>query len=221
MKDLNETITNQFIIKILSGQWKADEWLPAERVLAEDFQVGRPTIHSVLIRLQEIGFVEIVPRQGVKVVDFIVHGKIGAVEIVIDLFKNEIPETMKLSLFHFLYDNFRSVVEGCLRTGLSRKQLLPPVDTEEQKDELKNMIFFSDMFFHFYQTLAVETQNMVYPLLINSFKSGIMNAIAYVKDTVCIYEKMRLLENAIRDQDFEKAHFQNYDIFNTIYDSWK
>lgn len=49
---------------LLSGDWTFGQRLPAERVMAESFGVGRPLVREVLRRLSERGLVVTVPGRG-------------------------------------------------------------------------------------------------------------------------------------------------------------
>lgn len=221
MQDLNEKITEQFIMKILSGEWICDEWLPPERTLAEDFKVGRPTIHTVLIRLQEIGLIEIIPRHGVKVRNFLLNGKIGAVEIIIELFKNEIPDEMKESLYRFISDNLSTIVENCMKENHCAAPILHKMSPSDRINIVNNRDSFSCMVFEFYQNLAVGTGNMIYPLLVNSLKNGIQNAASYVKDRQGILEKLLILESSVLSGDCSNARLINSEILTCVYNDWK
>jgi len=62
---LNDYLTDE----IMSGRFAVGGRLPAERELAKQFGLSRPTVREVLRGLQERGLVEIVPAQGTYVRD--------------------------------------------------------------------------------------------------------------------------------------------------------
>ncbi|MGA9173755.1 MAG: GntR family transcriptional regulator [Thermoactinomyces sp.] len=53
--------------RIIEGKYVAGQRLPAERELAEEFGVSRPTIRTALLRLQSNNLIDIVPRGGLFV----------------------------------------------------------------------------------------------------------------------------------------------------------
>lgn len=60
--------------RILSGQWKIGERLPSARELCARMGVSLTTVNTGLGELASKGFVEIVPRRGVFVADYLHHG---------------------------------------------------------------------------------------------------------------------------------------------------
>ena len=56
--------------KILSGELKAGQWLPAERDMADQMGISRSSIHQAILELDYQGFVSIVPRRGTMVCDY-------------------------------------------------------------------------------------------------------------------------------------------------------
>lgn len=57
--------TNAVRKGILSGYWQ--EWLPGERRLCKELQVGRNTLRAALGRLKSDGLIDIIPDQGTRI----------------------------------------------------------------------------------------------------------------------------------------------------------
>lgn len=221
MEDLVQKITELFIAKILKGEWVVNEWLPTERELSEEFHVGRPTIHSVMIRLQEVGLVQIVPRHGVKLLDLLESGKIGTMEIIIELYRNEIPEEIKRSMFHFIGDNLTSIVDNCLKLGLRSKLTMQSPSEEEMHELLGDRQQFAAFVFRFYKDLSSLGGNLMYSMFLNSMKNGILNAACCARDRKKILSRLMELMEALARFDGEKAHQLNQQILVEIYQDWK
>lgn len=68
---LHEEIVSQIQKKIISGELKAGEKLPAERELAVSLNVNRATLREALKKLEVLGLVEIRHGDGVYVKDFL------------------------------------------------------------------------------------------------------------------------------------------------------
>lgn len=58
------SVSEDFMDKIKSGEWKTDQKLPSERELAEQYGVGRSVIREALRVLSEKGLVRVVTGKG-------------------------------------------------------------------------------------------------------------------------------------------------------------
>ena len=67
-RPLNREIIAALRSRILSGSYDHSEFLPSERSLAEELEVGRGTVRIALRMLQQEGILRMVPRRGVCVV---------------------------------------------------------------------------------------------------------------------------------------------------------
>ena len=72
---LTDLFVQQIENMILSGELSVGEQLPPARELSIRMGVSRPVISAGVIELEKLGFVEIVPRQGVYVSDYHAKGQ--------------------------------------------------------------------------------------------------------------------------------------------------
>lgn len=79
--------------RILSGVWKVGTRLPTSRELCEQMSVSLTTVNTGLRELEAKGFVEIVPRQGVFVTDYLRHGTPDALVSLIQFNGGQLGET--------------------------------------------------------------------------------------------------------------------------------
>jgi len=79
--------------RILSGAWKVGTRLPTARELCEQMSVSLTTVNTGLRELAAKGFVEIVPRQGVFVADYLRHGTPDALVSLIQFNGGQLGET--------------------------------------------------------------------------------------------------------------------------------
>ena len=63
-QSFSEKISEQIKLMIYQGKVKEGERLPSERSLAEQFEVGRPTVREALKRLEAIDLIEIRANSG-------------------------------------------------------------------------------------------------------------------------------------------------------------
>jgi len=68
-KRLYQTVADDLLKVIKSGKYKVGDRLPAERDLASEFKVSRPTMREAVIALEIAGQVEVRKGSGVYVVD--------------------------------------------------------------------------------------------------------------------------------------------------------
>lgn len=71
---VRERFVRELEKQILSGAWKVGDRLPTARELCTKMSVSLTTVNTGLGELAAKGFVEIVPRQGVFVADYLRHG---------------------------------------------------------------------------------------------------------------------------------------------------
>ena len=67
---LTDLFVQQIEHMILSGELAVGEQLPPARELSLKMGVSRPVISAGLVELEKLGFVDVVPRQGVYVCDY-------------------------------------------------------------------------------------------------------------------------------------------------------
>lgn len=79
--------------RILSGAWKVGTRLPTARELCDQMSVSLTTVNTGLRELEAKGFVEIVPRQGVFVADYLRHGTPDALVSLIQFNGGQLGET--------------------------------------------------------------------------------------------------------------------------------
>ena len=85
---------------IISGELKIGEVLPTEREFAEQMNVSRSVVNSGLNELKNRGFIEIKPRKGAVVADYIYTGNI-----------NTLTALMEYRGIAFTKESVRSILE--------------------------------------------------------------------------------------------------------------
>lgn len=156
---------------ILSGELKIGERLPSERDFAARIGVSRPVLHESLVDLDSKGLVHIIPRRGVYVSDYrrsgslailssllaFSHGRLdpGFLQSMIDMRLTVETESARLAAL-----NRTPAQMAEFRGLLSEEQLAVGEDPQA----------LIDLDFSFHLSVAIASGNMVYPLIINSFK---------------------------------------------------
>lgn len=155
--------------KILSGEWKIGDRLPTEREMAKKTNVSRTVINSGLYELAQNGFVEIIPRKGVFVGDYIRNGQLNTLLSIINFnggkFDKKTFDSLTSYRIHFdcecayLAAQNRTDDDLKLMRSIYKKALETTDNTE---------IF--QLKFEFLHAIYCATGNNIYPLVCNSFK---------------------------------------------------
>jgi DNA-binding FadR family transcriptional regulator len=169
-----EGVVRQIEALILSGRVKPGERLPPERELAERFAVSRPVVHEGILELSQKGLVDIRPRHGVYVNDYRLS---GSAELLYSLWHHrgeEIEPTLIESM-----GEFRVIVEqeAAARLAAAEEERLRPAcrELEQLAEEAESLpsgdaAALAEVDFRFHFTIALHSGNIVYPMLMNSFR---------------------------------------------------
>ncbi len=156
----------QLITAILDGTYPPGSSLPAERMLAEQFGVTRPTIREALQRLANEGWISIRHGKATEVNDFWQTGGLRLLGTLVK-YGEHLPESLILHLLDF------------------RIIMLPPVAVyavqhapEKIREHLAgrhNLLqtaeAYTDFDWEFQLLLAKRAGNPIFPLILNDFKS--------------------------------------------------
>jgi len=169
---------------ILSGELKVGERLPAERDLAARLGVSRPVLHEALVDLAAKGLVTINPRRGVVVNDFRKSGSMAILSSLLAYHNGEIDPQMVASLL-----SMRILVETetarLASEHASAAQLaeLRKIVLSELTADRSSITALVDLDFEFHLLISIASENMAYPLILNSFKT------VYTHFTTAFYQK--------------------------------
>lgn len=207
-RSLKDELASRFEELILSGRFGPGDKLPPERELAESLRVSRPVVHEGIVELAAKGLVRIVPRHGAYVSDY---RREGSVELLVSLF-NFTYGDQKLTLrlldhlleVRILFETETARLAAQRRTGEQLAELERIVAREADMHALP-VEEIARIDFDFHHTIALCTQNDVYPLLLNSFRRMYLSVLELfyrdpgVVGPVVGYHKLLLEEIAARD----------------------
>jgi DNA-binding FadR family transcriptional regulator len=92
---------------ILSGEWNPGDRLPSERELAAEMGIGKTVVHSGFEQLAAMGLVEIKPKSGVFVADYMKTGNIETLNAIVHLNGNELSREVTVAIL-----DLRLAIEG-------------------------------------------------------------------------------------------------------------
>lgn len=155
---------------ILSGQWRIGARLPSERDLAAELNISRPVLHEALVDLAAKGLVSIEPRRGVFINDYRTSGSCALLSSLLAYRGGTLDPAFTQSLIdmRLLVETETAALAARHRTPehlVSFQQLL-----EQEAARPAEKAALVELDFSFHLLTAIASANLVYPLIINSFK---------------------------------------------------
>ncbi|KAB3530687.1 FadR/GntR family transcriptional regulator [Alkaliphilus serpentinus] len=206
-----ESKVEEYLIKlILNGKVSPGTYLKPERQLAIELGYTRPVIHKAIIRLESKGLVTIVPRQGVMVNDYRITGKLELLENLFDLNRQGIHPALNRSMLRFIHRNFQSLlIELASDKSNTLKFHQNPIESGED-------------IFNWMHGYAMSSKNVIYTMLFNEFKLGILNVgDAIVKaDKQFLQQGRKSIDHAVESGHIDDIEVLLHQWFNTIEKLW-
>ncbi len=190
---------------ILSGELKIGDKLPTEREMAEQMKVSRTVVNLGLNELQNKGFIEISPRKGTYVADYIRKGRLETLLSIINHNGGKFDKKTFYSLMEFRIINEGA---GAYLAALNRtdadiellEELYDKMLSDGSYEEISKVIF------DFHHGVFCATGNYIYPLVHNAFEniSIVLTSVMFkyfeVKETT---DQIRVIIEKIKEKDAE------------------
>jgi GntR family transcriptional regulator, transcriptional repressor for pyruvate dehydrogenase complex len=171
IKSIKEVCVARLEDLILSGELKIGERLPSERDFALQIGVSRPVLHEALVDLDSKGLVQIIPRRGVFVSDYRRSGSLAILSSLLAYQNGRLDDSILQSLIdmRLVFESESARLAALNRTSDQMDEFNALVIVEQGKKN-NNPQVLTDTDFIFHQLVAIASGNLVYPLVINSFK---------------------------------------------------
>ncbi len=172
VSSLKEACVSRLESLILSGELKPGERLPSEREFAAALGVSRPVLHEALVDLEAKGLVSILPRRGVEVSDFRKSGSVAMLSTLLAFNQGTLDPQFIKSLF-----DMRILMEtetarlAALHASPEQIAELDALLQRERECSRSNVTGLTEVDFEFHLALAIQSGNLIYPLILNSFKN--------------------------------------------------
>jgi GntR family transcriptional regulator, transcriptional repressor for pyruvate dehydrogenase complex len=156
---------------ILSGNLHAGDKLPSERDLALQMEVSRPVLHEALVDLASKGLVTIQPRRRVTVNDYRKDGSAAIITSLLAYHQGEFDPQLVESLFQM-----RILIEAetarlaAFHAADTDIQTLAQILDAERKTDCGDVAKITELDFELHLQVAILSGNLIYPLILNSFK---------------------------------------------------
>lgn len=207
---LVEAFVKRFEELIVSGRLTIGQKIPSEREIAKQLGISRPVVHEGLIILEQKGLVSIRPRHGVTVNDYRRQGSLAILQSLITYGSGQLEPRILESLLETrkLIELETVKLAALNRTEEHRKEFMLII-TEEQSLLPSHTRAIMDVDFRFHHLIAIASGNVVYPLLLNSFKQVYTNLTYqfFLNPDVVefVFEHHKKLTKAIAKKDSKSA----------------
>ncbi len=209
-ESLKDICVRRFEELILSGAFSAGERLPPERDLAKRLGVSRPVVHEALVDIAAKGLVSMTPRMGATVNDFRRKGSIALLTSLLEYHQGKLdPKLLEGMLnMRLLVETENARLAAKNRTGAQLQEFYDLLKQEAQANH-SDIEAVTQLDFEFHLLVTIATDNLLYPLLINSFKPVYTNLTSqFFQDpsvVPAVFDFHRQLVDAIRERNEQKS----------------
>ena len=211
---LKEVFIQEIENTILSGELKIGDKLPPERDLVESMGISLSVITAGISDLEAKGFVEIRPRQGVFVSDYIHKGSLDTL-VSIMRFNNgklNIREVKSMIETRIVLEQLmvRQVIEQGSADEIGKlRRYLDILENEKNPEAAANITL------DFFHELSILSDNILLPLLYHSFRApmvGMYNRYAEQNGIENLYASTNTLYEYVlaHDKDHAEAWVDAY-----------
>jgi GntR family transcriptional regulator, transcriptional repressor for pyruvate dehydrogenase complex len=170
-ESLKEVFISRFEDLILTGKLAIGQKLPPERELALQLGVSRPVVHEGLLELAVKGLVTMKPRIGTVVNDYRRQGSLAILESLFNFRRGNLdPELLRSLLEMRIPLEIETTRLAALNRTDEHVSALYEVVAREEAVDLRNIDEVTGLDFDFHHLITLSSGNLIYPLLINSFK---------------------------------------------------
>lgn len=175
-ESLVESFTSRFEELILSGEISIGQKLPSERELALRLNVSRPVVHEGLIELEARGLVIMRPRSGSIVNDFRRNGSLSLLNSLVKFkgygLRREFLESLLNLRMLFETETASLSASNRYESHLDEFRTIINKEKAADRDDLDRI---SALDFEFHLLISISSGNLVYPLMLNSFREVYTN----------------------------------------------
>jgi DNA-binding FadR family transcriptional regulator len=138
--------------------------------------VSRPVVHEGLVELAAKGLVKLRPRAGAVVSDYRKEGSLAILESLVSFQRGGLDPELLESLIRVraLVENETARLAALNRTDEHLEAFRRIVDAEGSADP-RHIEKIAALDFEFHLTMGIASGNLVYPMLINSFRPVYIN----------------------------------------------
>ncbi len=192
---------------ILSGELKKGERMPSERELADSLGVSRTIVNTGIAVLEEQGFLEVVPRQGVFVTDYKRTANVDTLNAIMKLKGDVLRDTDIRSILEIRWALERLTVKNAL-AHLSEENLEQLKAIIEKIREAKTPMEAAELALEFQRLMAEFGENSMLSLIIVSFRAPCLAMwVRFIRiyGIQTLYEHTKKSFELLARRDYDKA----------------
>jgi GntR family transcriptional regulator, transcriptional repressor for pyruvate dehydrogenase complex len=207
---LKDVCIRRFEELILSGAFSVGERLPPERDLAKRLGVSRPVVHEALVNIAAKGLVSMTPRIGATVNDFRRQGSIALLTSLLEYHQGKLdPKLLEGMLnMRLLVETENARLAAKNRTDAQLEEFDELLEKESRANHA-DIEAITQLDFEFHLLVTIATDNLLYPLLINSFKPVYTNLTSQFFQDASVAPKVfdfhRQMVAAIQERNEQKS----------------
>lgn len=213
---LTELFVNELEGLILTGKLKPGEKLPPERQLAEEMDVSLAVINGGIQRLAVMGFLRVVPRQGIFVDDYVRNGNMDTMIEVMNYRKEVLDEDILRAIIDFRRSLELSAVRLACENRTEESLAIMEELSARAAEEKEN---FPEIGFAFQHEISIASGNAYIPMITRTFKPVYITFYQKHLSVSCRADMAQLLRKlyaAVRDRDVEESQR----LINQSVDNW-
>lgn len=200
-----DKIIGQLKLLITSGQLQPGDRLPAERMLAEKFGVGRSYVREAILKLEFYGLLRTNPQSGTYVSGLSIKVLDNIITDIIKFNKDDFNALLE-ARYYLELDAVKLAAERRTEQDLiSLKEAM--IDYESKIDSGQNAVE-EDMIFHIKIARATKNpviESMILILIPDLIKNIVENQICGENRGIQAKNEHRLIFKAIEEQDIDAA----------------
>jgi DNA-binding FadR family transcriptional regulator len=209
-ESLKDVFVARFEELILSGRLSIGEKLPSERELALRLGVSRPVVHDGLMDLVAKGLVSMKPRVGTVVNDYRREGSLVILASLVNYGNGGLdPNLLEGMLEMRMLIEVETARLAALRRSREHLEAFDELLREEEQIGYQKIERIAEVDFAVHHLIAMATDNLVYPLLLNSFRQVYTSLTKrfFSDPTVVsvVFAFHKELVQAVREQDEREA----------------
>ncbi len=170
-ESLKDVFVSRFEELILSGKISIGERLPSERELALRLGVSRPVVHDGLRDLVAKGLVSMKPRVGTVVNDYRKEGSLAVLASLVNYENGGLDPWLLESLLETrMLIEVETARVAAARRSREHLEAFDELLRREGTVDSGDLEAMAAVDFSFHHQVAMATGNLIYPLLLNSFR---------------------------------------------------
>ena len=204
---LKEVFINEIENMILSGELNIGDKLPPEREIVESMGISLSVVTAGITELEGKGFVEIRPRQGVFVSDYVHKGSLDTLVSLMRYNNGNLNRREVLSLIE------TRIALECLMVHqvIERGDSAAIASLERHFDTIKAQTDYeavANTVLDFIHEMSIQSDNILLPLLYHSFRAPMVGMyVRYMGKSgiTPVYNSMHTLFELVRARDAQRA----------------